>query len=136
MSSMMGRSGFDDRSQSSPAKTSIRKGFAGSDAETMSQMTGVTGMSPSKGGLQEFLVPIDISAINLNKANAGKKGGDGINEKDMNRMRMKGSGAPSEKSQPGKSMMSKSKRSGGPGTASRKSRGVNDYDNMDKDELD
>ena len=93
----------------------MRKGTVhGSEIETISHTTGATGMSPTKGGLQDYLTPMDWSAVVPPAKKPGQKG-DAKQNRDLAKLGRGGAAAPSEtQSKAAKSMFSK--KSGGPGT--------------------
>ena len=130
--SMMGR-GFDDKSRtSSPYKGSIRKAMTeyGSGADTASQLTGVTGKSPTKGGLAAILAPVDFPSMAANFKEGKKGGGSAQQAKDLNKLN-RGATGTSVKSVTGKSATgTMSRKSGGPGTMSRKSNKELSYEDM------
>ena len=92
-------------------------------------MTGYTGKSPTKGGLAAILAPVDFPSMVAN-FKEGKKGSSGTQAKDLAKM-SRGATGTSVKSVTGKSATgTMSRKSGGPGTMSRKSNKELSYEDM------
>ena len=140
MSPSKGGVNFDQQtSASSPYKKSPTK-FGGSETDNGSQMTGYTGNSPSKFegfGAEGFAggkKSIEEIVARYNIKELATKGG--MASKDLAKLGRGGGQSNTAMSQTGRSVGSRSRKTGGPGTMSRKSKAETDWEEMDIDEID